>query len=361
MDERQRRQAEIEAKRARLAELKRARELRNQEKSSPRFSIGSADLAQPTPISAAERQKDLDTLINSLVGESRASSTGPRLSGSPARVGSRPSRPSSTFGSRQLSPGRSDSRPRVSDGSGAERPPSQIQSSAPSEAHYATTATQTQATLSPDAPAEIQINEPPPAPKRIVETYDHSVQVDESDLPPPPGRTARQREDDEAEDSDDANDTEEHLSRKQKDRYEQIRRDLRKEVEEELKVALQVNPSSTINGQGDRFPVRTLNKEELDAVTGSRDFMDFIDQSTKVIERALDEPYDLLTDYAEGNADLDDEEDGYRGKRGRRVKEVAQYWDERWSKRRWISDISFSPRVSRYTVSIFYSTRTNDL
>ena len=65
--------------------------------------------------------------------------------------------------------------------------------------------------------------------------------------------------------------------------------------------------------------------------------MDFIDRSTKVMERALDEQYDLLTDYASGGlVDADDDDDDGRGtaKSSRRIKQVAQFWDERWSKKR---------------------------
>ena len=126
---------------------------------------------------------------------------------------------------------------------------------------------------------------------------------------------------------------------------EQIRSELRKEIEEEIKAATQ--PGDIRHGEEARFPARTLTNDELDAVTTSRDFQDFLDQSTKIIERALDEEYDLLTDYAHGKTSLDEEDEGYgtRSKRGRRVRQVAQYWDERWSKKRQISDIGFSSKA----------------
>jgi dynein intermediate chain len=137
-------------------------------------------------------------------------------------------------------------------------------------------------------------------------------------------------------------------SRRQKEREEEIRERIKKEVEEEMRAALHPNSQSDQAKEEERFPARPLTNEELEAVTTSKEFQDFLDQSTKVIERALDEEYDLLTDYAYGKTALDDEDEGYgtgRGKRGRRVKEVAQYWDERWSKKRMISDIAFSPKV----------------
>ena len=82
----------------------------------------------------------------------------------------------------------------------------------------------------------------------------------------------------------------------------------------------------------------------MKAVTSSNDFLDFVDRSAKVIERALDEEYDVLADYELGGVDGDMEEDEEHGKK-RGIREVCQFWDERWSKKRMISDLSFSPKV----------------
>ena len=69
-----------------------------------------------------------------------------------------------------------------------------------------------------------------------------------------------------------------------------------------------------------------------------------------MIEKALDQDYDVLADYGlDGLEGLNDEEDeGYsksKARKGRRIKEVAQFYDERWSKKRMISDLGFSPKV----------------
>lgn len=134
------------------------------------------------------------------------------------------------------------------------------------------------------------------------------------------------------------------LSRRERERDEEIRRNLRKEIEEELKALKE----PTLDGDASqtaqqKFPGRLLTDEELNAVTSSNDFLDFVERSSKVIERALDQEYDVLADYGLGglhSVDDDDEEFG--------IREVAQFWDERWSKKRMISDISFSPKVSSY-------------
>lgn len=99
-----------------------------------------------------------------------------------------------------------------------------------------------------------------------------------------------------------------------------------------------------------KFPARSLTNDELNAVTSSDDFLVFVERSSKVIEKALDQDYDVLADYAlNGVEGLDEDEDeGYassRGKKGRRIKQTVQFWDERWSQKRMISDLGFSPKV----------------
>jgi dynein intermediate chain len=140
------------------------------------------------------------------------------------------------------------------------------------------------------------------------------------------------------------------LSRKARERDDELRRNLRKEIEEELKAVK--DPASDTVGVESRFPARTLTDDEMNAVTSSTDFLDFVERSSKVIERALDQDYDVLANYAlDGMPGLDEDEDeGYgssKGRRGRRMKEIAQFYDERWSKKRMISDINFSPKVDQ--------------
>jgi dynein intermediate chain len=175
-------------------------------------------------------------------------------------------------------------------------------------------------------------------PKKEVVTYDKGIQTS-SDFTSQRKERGTGSEEDEYSDG---TETPRPLSESEKER---LREELRREIEDEVKAAVQ--PGSVQPAEEARFPARTLSNDELDAVTTSRDFQDFLDQSTKVIERALDEEYDLLTDYAHGKTNLDEDDEGYntRGKRGRRVRQVAQYWDERWSKKRQISDIGFSPKV----------------
>lgn len=172
-----------------------------------------------------------------------------------------------------------------------------------------------------------------PEPKPEVVTYSKAVQTDYLD------RQAGSSDDSVISGADDGT----GLS---KDGEEEIRQRIRKEVEEELNIAEQ-NQKEALDAQTEqlRYPLRTLDDDELKAVTSSNDFLDFVERSSKVIERALDEEYDVLADYELGGIDGDLEEDEETGKKRRGIREVCQFYDERESKKRQVTDISFSPKV----------------
>lgn len=157
--------------------------------------------------------------------------------------------------------------------------------------------------------------------------------------------------DSEREDSPTRSPKSKRLSRRQKERDEEIRAQLKKEIEEELKAAQQAPAEGVAQTNSEEnFPFKTLTNEELAAVENSDEFIGFVERSTKVLERALDQQldYDIMADYALGGVDVDDEDEGYGSsgaKKGRRIKEIAQFWDERWSKKRMISDLDFSAKV----------------
>ena len=140
------------------------------------------------------------------------------------------------------------------------------------------------------------------------------------------------------------------LSRREREREDELRQNLRREIEAELKAVKDPTSKNSLGEGEQKYPARTLSGEEMNAVTSSEDFLDFVERSSKVIEKALDQEYDILADYAVGsfNGIDEDEDEGYassRGKKSRRIKEIAQFYDERWSKKRMISDICFSPKV----------------
>jgi dynein intermediate chain len=246
------------------------------------------------------------------------------------------SRPGSTVSSRPLSG------QRLSSGSGG--PSSEIiPHTSTSSAVYVTTSTQT-FTTSPLSTVQIAPSEVSQAQPRKTEviTYEKSTQTS-NNLEP-----LRSRGQGTDEWVDDGVNPEQRAKE-----LEKIRLDLRKEVEEEVRATLDTTKISSGESKNDqeRFPLRTLTEEEREAVLTSKEFRDFVDTSTRVIDRALDEQYDILIDYTQGSGEIDEDDDGYgkgRSRRGRRVKQVAQYWDERRSKKRMISDICFSPKVSNF-------------
>jgi dynein intermediate chain len=273
----------------------------------------------------AERDRELMNLLESIEGQT----------GSPRRG----SRPTSTISSRPLSG------QRLSSGSGDPVSEAAAVTSNPTitATIYASTSTQTLAgsptvTVSDTTPQSL------PEPKKPeVILYDKGVQTEAWESPKQSRGTGVQWADQEVEEDDEAKEKE----------LERIRDDLRKEIEEELRATLDTTKLEPTNGQAERFPLRTISDEELKAVVGSQDFREFVDQSSKIIDRALDEQYDLLIDYAQGSENVDDDDDAYgKGRRrGRRVKQVSQFWHDRWSKKRMISDISFSPKV--FTRALF--------
>lgn len=317
----QARRDEILAKKAKLAELKRQREQRQRELQHSRQSLdasgppGFSEAATPSSAisSHAVNRADLDSLISSLVDRPGSAATRDR-------------------GDVASSPGRGGSR-----GTSRDNAPS----AAPQHAVVQTLGIVQVRTVY-EAPSERRIE---------VMTYSKGVQTD--DLPEADPKTIRRSSEEEP--------TRERrrLSRLEldRDRDEQLRAQLRKEIEEELKAIRSEEPVA----EQERYPARQLTAEELNAVTGSEEFLEFVERSSKVIERALEEDYDVLADYAMRGLDTadGDEEGGVtRGRRGRRVKQIMQFQDEKWTKRRMLSDLDYSQRYPELLLAS-YTKATN--
>lgn len=342
----QQRRDEILAKKAKLAELKRQRELRANQ-AGGRASVGSigsigSDLASPTP-GRGDNRKEIESLINSLVGESRPASTG---AASPAFRGSRPN---SVLSAGELSIEVSEQ------ASLANGPPATSQplvaAAAPSQPQVlSTVALQT-------------IYECPPSPVKEIFSYSKGVQTTDEWSPP----ASRARVDSDlppaaVDDDDVATPGGKRLSARERLREEELREELRenlrREIEEELKAARNLVTDGPLAGGAvstTNFPVRALSAAELEAVTASDDFVDFVERSTKVIERALDE-YDILADYSLQAHEMDDDDEqtgNAAGKGRRRVREVMQFYDDRWSKKRMVSSLDFSPKFPELLLAAY--------
>lgn len=198
------------------------------------------------------------------------------------------------------------------------------------------------------------VYECPPSPVKEIFSYSKGVQTGE-DLLPPASR-ARTFSLDSL--PDDATPTSsKRMSRRERDREEELRQKLRQELEEEIQAAKELTAEGDAKNAAattSNFATRNLTTEELNAIVGSDEFVDFFDRSIKVIEKALDQ-YDVLTDYTLQADDIDDEDDqGNTGGKGRRkVKEIRQFYDERWSKKRMVSSIDFSPKFPELVLASY--------
>jgi dynein intermediate chain len=286
----------------------------------------------PTPRRSQDldRRADVDNLINNILGDRRPGSTQP---GSPAV---RATRPTSVVSASQLS---SDNEP-----------------ASPAKSRMVDGETQT-ISIGPlatvyESAGDGQVTAEANTQKEVI-TYSKGVQASIDWSP----RKSRDLDgsDTERDESPTRSPRIKRLSRRQKERDEEIRNQLRKEIEEEIKAAQQAPQDGTAAGSDANYPFKTLTTEELTAVESSDDFMGFVERSTKVLERALDQQlgYDILADYALDGMNIDDEDESHgagAGKKGRRIKEIAQFWDERWSKKRMISDLGFSTKVMHFLI-----------
>lgn len=296
-------------------------------------------LISPTPGRGdSRRDRELDNLISSLVGESRPGSVGPRENGSPARR----SRPNSVLSAGQFSNENSDPASPANGGLAQN-----------TQAQLISTSVQTLSTIPLST-----IYDFPPSPVKEVFSYSKGVQTTEDWSVTTRQRDILGEEDQFTELNDPVNPKK--SSRREREREEELRHELRREIEEELKAARELINDGSTNGiqvaSGANYPVRPLTTEEMNAVTSSNDFMEFVERSSKVIERALDQEYDILADYGLNDMQVDDEDDeaaNSRGKGRRKIRQVAQFYDERWSKKRMISDIDFSAKFPELVLASY--------
>lgn len=283
--------------------------------------------------------RELDSFIDNLVGDKpRDGSVG---TSSPA---GRKSRPSSVFGTGNIGA-------ETYDGTSSQpRPP----------VPYISAGTQTLST----APVETTYEQrPAPTSKLTTEvlTYSKGVQTSDPWSPQRQRRSSGGLSDSDRDGSLSApRSPTKRRSRREREREEEIRQVLRLEIEDEVKAVKDLGVEGPVPTGPLTFPTRGLTDEEVNAVTASEDFLNFVEKSSKVIEKALDQDYDVLADYALNGAEVElDEDEGYgssRGKKGRRVRQIAQFYEERWSRKRMISDINFSSKVR---LSIAVKTRSD--
>ncbi|KAI9022707.1 WD40-repeat-containing domain protein [Phycomyces nitens] len=129
---------------------------------------------------------------------------------------------------------------------------------------------------------------------------------------------------------------------------EEIRRQIVEEFEQEEKqrqAAIEEEKKRAEQEKSEEF--RDLTEEERKMILSTPEFLDFVDTSSKVVERALNEKYDFMKDYTLG-VDVESDESS-----GKRVKYVCEFWDEKWSKNRSVTDVDWSSKYPELLVSSY--------
>lgn len=90
---------------------------------------------------------------------------------------------------------------------------------------------------------------------------------------------------------------------------------------------------------------RGLSGEQLSSVLASPGFVEFLEQSTKVVQRALSDPYDYLRDYS---INADEDAAAAEGKKAR-VRLLGAWQDQQWGRGRSVTSVDWSPKASLHT------------
>jgi dynein intermediate chain, cytosolic len=190
---------------------------------------------------------------------------------------------------------------------------------------------------------------PDPTPRRDYITYSKGVQTDAESI-----EAVQEQEEPETEADGSAR---KRQSEDTEGRDQEIRAQLRKEVEAELRATVDSKPAEDLGAVESRQTPRTWKSDELNSVTSPTDFLSFVERSSKVIERVLDDDYDLLADYTVSNTKEDgfsDEENPSYSRASRKshaLRQTQQFFDSNKSRRRPISDLQFSPHFPELLLS----------
>ncbi|KAK9371879.1 WD40-repeat-containing domain protein [Lipomyces chichibuensis] len=296
------RRAEIEAKKAKLADLRRQRE--------QRLHMAQQSLASDASLSpsrsAVDRRSDIDKLVASLVGSSRSQS---RLDGE-----------------HLASAGQENNEPFI------DTPPLLPRKASAAHSDLSTVII-TMYDAPPVVPMELGENQACGRATKEIITYSKEVQTAESflaeelqfELPHPallsatcPGQF-----------------------------QEEIRERLRREIKEEFQLESGDSPTMEKEPLAPRMKIKDLQPEEKSELLQSEEFFQFIERSSKIVERALDDDYDILVDYA---SDLQDKH-GSDAEGG--VKQLEQFSSDRWSTSRTITAIDWSQKYSELFLAAY--------
>ncbi|KAL4072982.1 WD40-repeat-containing domain protein [Scleroderma yunnanense] len=303
----EKRRAEIEAKRAKLAELRKARADRQRAETERRQ-------AEAGSTSNAAR-RDVDELVNALVGN-RGLDSGGDITPSSSMPGTPPRQSTLFYGTSTLSPSGRVSR-QSDAGSDKNSLGTTMIGTANSGTDHVIERTLTPRFVPDLIDVEQELFELPQR-ERVI--YNKEVQTTAVEVEAPEVSVE---------------DIRQQIQRERELEAERVARE--KELEEE---SIQLD-------QEIEQEIRELSEEERTSIVTAPEFLDFVEQSSKIVQRALNDGYDYIRDYTVGTeANGDDSE-------GKRVKRVCAFYDERYGKNRSITDVDWSPKYPELSVASY--------
>ncbi|KAG0151821.1 hypothetical protein CROQUDRAFT_650875 [Cronartium quercuum f. sp. fusiforme G11] len=324
-----RRRQDIEEKRAKLAELRRAREERKNRLDEERGS-SSVTPAATSVHHARPTRAEIDMLVSDLLSPSGSPSTSSGLV-SPGPPGALPS----SGGRSHALGGRFSVDRRSSQGShsggqltSTEADP-QLSHQAPSLERSDSTAVTGTSPLSAlpvftDASQDLYEIKAKP---RLV--YQKSVQTESTSTSTSTHSPHTINGQDGSVSTSNANEDEMRMRLIKEIEAERIQLD--KEIKEEAR---------RLEKELEEDRLRGLDPNSLASLYSAVEFNDFLESSSKIIQRALSDGYDYLKDYSINFGD----EDGADDREGKRVKQTCVFYDERLLKNRSVTDLDWSSK-----------------
>ncbi|KAK4689233.1 dynein cytoplasmic 1 intermediate chain, partial [Tremellales sp. Uapishka_1] len=335
----ERRQAVIEEKRAKLAELRRARDERAQR-------LAQAEKGAAEPLTTA--RKDVNDLVDSLLSSTRPASP---FAAGPSRTSSTSQLPQLSSLSQQVRAGGSTPPASIHGtpgGGRTSRLSNEESLRGQSVAGMGQSYNDREAMGSPFQPAvdyvdtQTELYELPSKKSKPV-TYSKSIQTStsmgastsdiESDASASDGEGVGRRRK-KGVNGGSGRETEDEMRKRILEELEEERKAVEKELQE-----LKEREEMAANAD--------LSNEQRQAIFAAPDFASFIEESTRIVQRALSDGYDYIKDYTIGiNSALDEAE-------GQKVKLFCAFSDERWTNGRSVTDLDWSQKFPELCVASY--------
>ncbi|KAK4047408.1 hypothetical protein OIV83_005455 [Microbotryomycetes sp. JL201] len=334
----ERRRLEMAEKRAKLAALRKAREDREaslvSSRASPATTRPSSTVPGQQSSSTASRTDEIEALLRNVGVEGVRDSL---LSRSTA---SRPDSVDERASTDQDAPDKARLQHH-------DKSDSDAQAAVATSGHPSTEKdqdAQAQASQPPQDSGEQTVQQPPPPPPKPKELYDKGIQTADSAVQRPEGSVNLSREPVAL-----LGDPRSHAGGVESENAEQLRARILAELEQERKeldaeIAEEKRKTEELL---ERERAQGLSGAELSSVLASTPFLDFISQSTKVVQRALADSYDYLKDYSIVSDEGQDSDDKAK------IKLLGSWADSTWGKGRSVTAVDWSTKFPELFVAAY--------